>query len=338
MIGVTFHLDARPPGNEHLVYGDANQLSRVPDQLLDCVCFLCTRDASGAIRVGGTAFFVSVPAVEVPGAQFVYLVTAAHCITSANESGDTLGLRLNMRDGGTTFADVSQLGWTSPDSDGPDVAVSSPLPSDLSSRGLDYKSVPHAMFLTEEIITEKDIGVGDELLVTGLFFHRIGRERNHPIVRSGIIAAMPSEPLTDENSGLEYHAYLAEVRSIGGLSGSPVFVRLGPGRTAGGITNLGGPTYYLLGLIRGHWKRGLYHAADFGTSEFESMNTGIALVTPLTDALTVLESEAFVKHRKQEEREFQKQSTPTKDSLVTEDSEFERFEDLARKLVNTPKS
>jgi hypothetical protein len=312
---------------------------RVPDELLDCVCFLCTQDAVGTIRVGGTAFFVAVPAEKVADAHFTHLVTARHCIRKATETGDALVLRLNLRDGGTTVANITDLPWHFPKNDASDVAVSAALPAgDLSQSGIAYRTIPRSMFLTDEEITDKDIGVGDELLCTGLFFRHVGRKKNQPIVRSGIIAAMPGESLTDGESGLDYEAYLAEVRSIGGLSGSPVFVRLGPGRTAGGVTLLGSPTYFLLGIIRGHWPRGQVNSADFGPSEFESLNTGIAIVTPIADALTVLEGDDFVRERKRQEKQHLQENAPTKDSAeATEDSEFERFESLTSKLVKTPK-
>jgi hypothetical protein len=64
-------------------------------------------------------------------------------------------------------------------------------------------------------------------------------------------------------------AYLAEGRSIGGLSGSPVFVRNTVNRrvpTAKGrpkhISGLG--SLHLLGLIHGHWEGG--SGFGYGTS------------------------------------------------------------------------
>jgi hypothetical protein len=60
---------------------------------------------------------------------------------------------------------------------------------------------------------------------------RAGSTRNIPIVRTGVIAAMPAIDEPFVRKGEEYHAYLAEMRSIGGLSGSPVFVFLDRTRT-----------------------------------------------------------------------------------------------------------
>ena len=102
-------------------------------------------------------------------------------------------------------------------------------------------------------------------------------------------------------------AYLAEMRSIGGLSGSPVFVILNnqrPCKTE--ITNPNGWQIYLLGLIRGHWdlKRDLREDAEqstedifLGYSKGENMNVGIAVVTPAQYLLAVLTHPISIEHR-----------------------------------------
>ena len=82
------------------------------------------------------------------------------------------------------------------------------------------------MFADDVQIRSLNVGIGDELITVGLFTQRHGAQKKIPIVRSGIIAAMPDEPFEDQNTGKPYHAYLVEARSIGGLSGSPVFVSL----------------------------------------------------------------------------------------------------------------
>src|SRR5208283_833137 len=79
-------------------------------------------------------------------------------------------------------------------------------------------------YVTEELIPEWGIGIGDELLIGGLFTEMHGVECNTPIVRSGIIAAMPQkEPLFDFESREWYRGYLAEMRSLGGLGLLPNF-------------------------------------------------------------------------------------------------------------------
>ena len=58
----------------------------------------------------------------------------------------------------------------------------------------------------------------------GLFTKYFGRSNLIPIVRTGNIAMMPKEKVPLGSFGLT-DAYLIEGRSIGGLSGSPIFCR-----------------------------------------------------------------------------------------------------------------
>jgi hypothetical protein len=56
-----------------------------------------------------------------------------------------------------------------------------------------------------------------------------GRKRNIPIVRTGNISMIPSEKVPGiqirRGESVESEVYLIEARSVGGLSGSPVFIR-----------------------------------------------------------------------------------------------------------------
>lgn len=334
-----FHMDYRLGGVGRLVYCRPEELMRVSEELLDSVIFLGTEASSGKVTLRGTAFLISVPSERVPNGSFTYLVTARHNIRKAEASGEQFVLRVNMKDGNAETVVIDGLRWFSPENDASDIAVSS-MVGDLVDH-ISYRRIPRVMFATEEAIDKHSIGVGDPLICTGLFVHHYGRRRNIPIIRSGNIAAMPDEPLTDRDSGLDYHAYLAEIRSIGGLSGSPVFVELGVGRQVEGSVNFSRIDRFLLGVVRGHWKKDEFDsAADFAADEQEELNSGIAIVTPITDALEILDGEDFLKARKRSDDAYLKANAPTEDSAAVElqgDSEFDRFEDLTRQLVNTPK-
>jgi hypothetical protein len=102
----------------------------------------------------------------------------------------------------------------------------------------------------------------------------------HP--RTGNLACLNEEKINTKEYG-EIDAYLVEARSIGGLSGSPVFVNLGITRFMDGQLKKSekGPVFYLIGLIHGHF--------DVDEKEFESkaeetsiskINSGIAIVVP----------------------------------------------------------
>ena len=85
------------------------------------------------------------------------------------------------------------------------------------------------------MMTLFDIGPGDEAFVVGRFISREGRQKNVPSLRFGNIAQMPGEPIIDPVSGFEQEAFLVEVRSIAGYSGSPVFVQIPPAANMSGI-------------------------------------------------------------------------------------------------------
>ncbi len=150
---------------------------------------------------------------------------------------------------------------------------------------------------------------------------------------------MPDEPLQDTNTGLEYYAYLMEIRSIGGLSGSPVYVFFPLGRFHEGTYETQRHVLYLIGLVRGHWTREAEEFADFGETEVDQLNTGIAIVTPVQKAIEIImNTEELMRDRKKSEQRRSKRDAPVEDSaLPEEDAEFNRFEKFAQGLINVPK-
>ena len=195
--------------------------------------------------------------------------------------------------------------WYYPEDEAVDVAVlyASVDVSEPDKRRADYKILETPGFVTDELIKEEGIGIGDDLITVGLFAHRYGKQRNLPIVRSGIISSMPEEPLVDENTGLPYHAYLTELRSIGGLSGSPVF-----------YTNQMAKTAFLLGMVRGHWDAKMQlSATDFDDYEVRDINTGIAIVTPIQEVAKLLKRDDLVKERRAADKEWRKRNAPKLD-------------------------
>lgn len=295
---------------------------RIPDDLLPCVFFLATGDPTD-LHYGGTGFFVSIRSVAVPNRSYVYLVTAKHSLEKAKQEPGRLYLRVNAKDGGSRLLDAP-IDWIYSARDGSDIAVAYfPLPWDPE---LDIKYIPVILAVTRKTIEDHEIGIGDELAVVGLFTERTGAARNLPIVRGGVLASMPHEPLQDPDTGLPYSAYLAEVRSSGGLSGSPVFVifplgrlspltpRAGSGEAGAVEMNLRNqaPSYgLLLGVLRGHWDLESRHdALAFGEEDLRAVNMGIAIVTPIEDALAIIDGEELVEQRRVLDREEAKQHVP----------------------------
>jgi hypothetical protein len=303
-------------------YRPADWDMRIPDDILNCVCFLGVHLMDGP-NVGkffsfGTAFFVG---VVQDGYDFSYLITARHVIDEATRGGySSLTVRVNTRAGNAEYIQLSlNSSWITWKNEAIDVAV---LPFGLDARVFSYALIPIEMFADSAVIAGSSIGVGDDLFAVGLFVQRAGSTRNIPIVRTGVIAAMPRKEEPFVRKGAEYHAYLAEMRSIGGLSGSPVFVffdrtrpidaRIPEGHDYG---------IFLLGLIRGHWdlERELTDSVDVGDvrigySKGENLNTGIAVVTPAHYVLAILRSQEMHDRRTRGIAERKAKEEPTEDA------------------------
>jgi len=70
------------------------------------------------------------------------------------------------------------------------------------------------------------LGYGDDIFMVGRFITFDGKQRNTPVVRFGQISMLPAEPVEVDGGRAQEEVFLVECRSIGGLSGSPVFVDL----------------------------------------------------------------------------------------------------------------
>ncbi|MDQ4121566.1 MAG: serine protease [Acidobacteriota bacterium] len=307
--------DTRLAGVEkwyHLPPKDAYM--RVPDNIPKCICYLCYKigggAAAGKYNAIGTGFIVK---VEEFGYSFIYVVTARHVIDEHKRTKtDQLYLRLNTRAGGVDYfqVDMKQSGWIFPEEESIDLAF---IQIQIPHSDFDFLEVPIEMTATLEVWNEQYIGIGDEIFVTGLFTHRKGLERNFPIVRTGIISAMPFEAIYDKKTGDYFPAFLAELRSIGGLSGSPVFIYLNKYREPKPKLPEGRDSvFYLLGIIRGHWeldedeggnklpkKDSFKDDVRIGYSKGENLNVGIGLVTPAHQLWLALKSESVRNMRKQ---------------------------------------
>ena len=256
---------------------------------------------------------------------YPYLVTAKHCVVKARDLGD-LYIRINTTDGSSGFIKI-EADWIFPDDPSCDLAVLSfEFPAHLQHH-LDFRSIAESMFCTAEKMKEHEIGIGDEIVISGLFSRLAQRPRNAPIVRFGNIAAFPPMLLSDKETGLNYHGFLAEVRSIGGLSGSPVFAYLGPERVPPTRGMRPDKRYLMLiGIVRGHWEHEEPGIANRGSAfydELDKVNWGIAAVTPISYLLEIIYGDRLMAERKELEEELErdlaKQEGTVSDSLLRSD-------------------
>lgn len=274
----------------------------VPKNISECTCFISVRQ-EGRLRPKATAFFVSVPAdLGTVEGGYLYLVTAKHCVERAKRFG-SIFIRLNTKFGDILHHEIKSE-WIYPQEEGPDVAV---LPFEAPADA-ELKAVPIGMLATKEKLSENRIGIGDDVAVTGLFAKVPGNSRNVPVLRGGMISAMPGEALTGSD-GKEYLAYLIEMRSVGGLSGSPVFVVktafVDPNKKTPNFgLQLSSYVFLLIGLIRGHWDQANVEDAEDDSEGRETLNTGIAVATPIQECLYILNGEELVRQRRQSDLEW----------------------------------
>jgi hypothetical protein len=112
--------------------------------------------------------------------------------------------------------------------------------------------------------------------------------------------------------------YLIEARSIGGLSGSSVFLHLSDTR----IKERNGAkiwrnqiSFHLLGLVHGHWDMPEARTDDIleDSMQNERLNVGIAIVVPATRIAEVINHPLLIAQREQNIEQWRRNGAPTPD-------------------------
>jgi S1-C subfamily serine protease len=260
---------------------------RIADDALKSAVFIA-RDRGGKREVCGSGFAVLVGASgNHPG---TYIVTANHVLDGIG-SGAKVYVRVNTK-GGYHDIPTQTTQWfrhaTDPRAD---VAV---LPIELAE---DWQLVfiTASSAVTPELVQKEGIGPGDEALICGLFRHHQAKDRVLPVVRSGMIAAMPTEPVDTRLGKMD--AYLIDAHSIGGASGSPVFAQPFGFRwvPAGEHGQYGGDPagkLFWLGMLHGHFDD------ERPVDGQKPFNTGISIVIPAYKVLEVLNHPELVALRR----------------------------------------
>lgn len=312
-------------------------MPRIPDELLNSVVYLfkdqkCAREGKGD---GGTGFLVR---YSEDGFEYWYVVTNLHVVGNGCTT-----LRINTADGGIATINIPRKRWVD-HPQGDDVSVASldlEIPSVQAALPLFWNSVCP----TTHRLQELDIGVGDDVFMLGRFVGHSGRQQNQPLARFGNLAMMDSEKVKD-GRGMSVDAYLAEMRSLPGFSGSPVFVWVPPATLRGArkMTSIYGGTTMLLGIDTGH-KEMTHRVRDKATEkpshseQYVRQNSGVAIVAPYYKIQEVIEGDALMKKRKESNSDFDPEAAVSDiaHGEVDEPGEFDRFEDLTGKLLKVPK-
>jgi hypothetical protein len=278
---------------------------RIDNQILDCVVYLypSVAAAEAGESAGGTGFLVSIPSEVAENGFYLYAVTNSHVIREAASPV----VRLNTKEGGTDIAALSQGDWVR-HQDGDDIEACNLV---LTNPAVyEYKSISVEMFLTESLVEERDIGPGDDVYMAGRFVTHEGRQRNTPTVRFGNISMMPWEPIRHPR-GHDQESFLVETRSLGGYSGSPVFVHVIANVNRpdgqGGLYASGAGGVWLLGVDWGHLP--IYEKVKQENKKDEvpegwmvESNSGQMAVVPAWRLRELLNQEDFVAERERSER------------------------------------
>jgi len=180
-------------------------------------------------RLCGTAFAVSagLDGHEMGEPEWAggidYAVTAAHVVKNTLAS-EELYLRINVVDGSSVEIPVHVSTWKyHPITDVAVCPVDWPKDKQLDVMTIPVTRLPRG----PEGVYSNRVGEGEEVIVCGLLTSFPGSKRIQPIIRTGKIALMPYEKMlieVDRKTTRNVDAYLLEMISWPGLSGSPIIV------------------------------------------------------------------------------------------------------------------
>jgi hypothetical protein len=275
------------------------------EQLKKSVTFIFARIGDD-IKPVGTGFFICVqvegkdiPLSEVSSNYFeVYLVTAKHVLHRDNQLFHEIYLRMNRKNHRPAllpFKINKEDVYLHPDENVDMICcICCPNPDEF-----DYIWIP-TIYLPSRNLLTNNVQIGNEIIHLGLFANYLGKERNHPIFRFGRISMLTDEKIEinayNEPSKLA-HIYLGEIQSFPGNSGSPVFVHL-PRSPFTNQVNAENSNIFLLGILKGHYNDiRLRKFIDLEDNVLQSLNNGIAMITPSYLIRDVLFSSSVSKRR-----------------------------------------
>ena len=252
-------------------------MPRIPDHLFQSVAFIYPDRAAAQEggSIGGTGFVVRYQSAGAARANH-FLITNIHVALMKDRT-----IRFKTTSEKFDFLDITGSQWIyHPNSD--DIAVAAiDLHPEWNIAPLDWSAIA----ATQARLTELNVGIGDEVFMVGRFVSSDLQPIDNPLARFGNITMMPG-PLVNDGRGMDVEAFLAEMRSQSGFSGSPVFVYVGPGTYRGNGTMM--PFYSeqlgLIGIDTGHKvtetpvrRRDEPSATDL----IVQVNTGISIVSPV---------------------------------------------------------
>jgi hypothetical protein len=285
---------------------------QIDPEIVGCVGFIGAPEAHGFVA-DGTCFFVRV--VEEAEA-FTYAVTARHLVRPTKFGKEILPLdgivhiRISRKDKPPKICETIRRDWICPSDKHLDISIYSVdfrvwnADDDLLLSSLSAWGGNSILATPEAMKTVGDVSIGDEVFVPSLFTGHPGERTNIPVVRIGTVAAAPIESV--RFGAPTVPAYLIELRSLGGISGAPVFLHLEPTRPFRTMPVRQGNQkdgwivpYRVIGMVLGAYS-GKY-ASDFVEDPDDDalsikvkdadFNAGISVVLPIQHVLDLINSE-----------------------------------------------
>jgi hypothetical protein len=289
-------------------------LVRVTEDARDCVVFLGWQMA-GPVDVApidpkGTGFLM---AGDPALGQEPMLVTARHV---AEKLDPPFVIRMNKKGGGSDLVHIERptdIKWCfHPTDPTVDIAVAPfaiPNWADVTCYATNH-------FLGHDVDHLKNIHVGDAACIVGLFHHHYGDQKNQPIVHTGHIAMLPSDPIPAD--GVKRRGYLVEINGISGCSGSPVFALNSVELNLGEDKFIAyGSQVALIGVWSSSWKVKSSEITTVRTDDDDEAGTlaplGMGIVTPAVYLAEILGGDEFKRELQELEKRRHRKRSATPD-------------------------
>ncbi len=192
-------------------------MPRINDDMIDCCFFLygSREDAQAGINPRGTGFLVAHETYQSPQ---IFAVTNWHVAVSGGASV----IRINRNDGGVDIFEFGPDQWKFIPRKH-DVAVIR-IEINLHDHKVSFVATSHFASKPDRLYPYKELFVGDDLFMLGLFVDHQARTKNIPAARFGNISMLTDkDALIKQETGYRSPCFVADMHSRTGFSGSPVF-------------------------------------------------------------------------------------------------------------------
>jgi hypothetical protein len=309
-------------------------MPKIPQHVLKSTFFLyrTADEAERAENAAGTGFIVLLQLASDLRAYLTLGVTNWHVAVGAGASV----VRVNRRDGSADIFDFDPSEWVfTPKGD--DVCY---VTLSIDPEVHDATAIPFNLFVTEELLAQKQIGVGDDTFMFGLYVDSRDHATGVPSARFGNISMMSN--VQRQVTGCMNPSLVVDMHSRSGFSGSPVFVyrtigaNLDHANSSDMIVNEGSFFAFLgihWGQFKEEWK---VHGTSAEPERSVSGMSGLTMVIPAWRLGSMIRGDAKLKQALEEKSSsLGFDSSPQPEADTDRNVEKRRDAGLARAL-NTP--